>query len=75
MLFKDKNQRLFDFGQGQNNYNVSLYSEDMGQANPTLINKKMIIHWQWRQTTSTCCGYDSSVRAYRPSITNIQPLK
>ncbi len=76
IIFQDSKGNHYDFGSGNNNYSdVKLFKDTLDYIdNPTSINKRFKIYWDWKVSSFPCCsGAYEMVKAYQPSIIKIEP--
>lgn len=77
LMFKISDTLFYDFGDGNNDFGkYQLYEGEYYNDNPKYLNKKFKVYWTWKESGFACCsGSYSLVRAYIPSITQLELVK
>lgn len=78
VLFKDKNGKVYDFGQANNDFGAYKLYQSSGQYedNPAYLKKEFNVYWEWKLADFNCCdGEYGNAKAYLPSITKLELIK
>jgi hypothetical protein len=75
IIFKDKNGKEYDFGDGNNSYGT-YKEEDFLADKSKYVGKKFKLTGEWKSSTFLCCDGNMDVHTGKvPSITNLELVK
>jgi hypothetical protein len=75
IIFKDKNGKEYDFGDGENSFGA-FKEEEILDENSKYTNKMFKVTWEWKTSSFNCCeGEMNLMTAKVPSILNLELVK
>jgi hypothetical protein len=75
IIFKDKNNKEYDFGDGNNSYG-SFKEEDIETEKSKYEDKMFKVTWEWKTSSFSCCDGEMSLKTAKvPSIVNLELVK
>jgi hypothetical protein len=75
IIFKDKNNKEYDFGDGNNSYGT-FKEEDIVTEKSKYEGKMFKVTWEWKTSSFSCCDGEMDLKTAKvPSIVNLELVK